>query len=187
MSAVSGVNLAMLPADESEFLDWLSTTGDIWATYYLDESGRCQYEPMPAKQFRQRFSKEITRYDEVHMYLGHREDVLNPRIQQVTVCSVIPHESRFEIDRETSQLICYRHGLVNSEGILNRTSVCYYTSFSKDGTWVKKSPDWIKWARKVVGWLKRRATEKVPIYRCNYSIPATPLVCDAVATGLKVV
>ena len=176
----------MLPADESEFLDWLATTGDIWATYYVDESGAVQYEPMPAKQFRRRFSQEITRHDEVHMLLGHRKDVLNLRIHEVTVRSVIPHMHRYEIDDESSQLILYRHGLVNSEGILNRTSVCYYTSFFKEGAWVKKSPDWIKWARKVVGWLKRRATEEVPVYRCNDSIQATPLVRHAVATGLKV-
>ena len=187
MSAVSGVNLAMLLADESEFLDWLATTGDIWATYYVDELGGCQYEPLPAKQFRQQFAKQITRHDSVHMYLGHREDVLKPRIHQVTVRSVIPHEYRHEIDAESSQLILYRHGLINSEGILNRTSVFYYTSFLKGDTWVKKSPEWIKWARKVVGWFKRRATEEVPVFRCNDSIPATPLVRDAVATGLKVI
>ncbi len=76
---------------------------------------------------------------------------------------------------------------MNGEGILNRTSVFYYASFLKGDIWIKKSPEWIKWARKVVGWFKRRATEEVPVYRCNYSIPATPLVRDAVATGLKVV
>jgi hypothetical protein len=83
-------------------------------------------------------------------------------------------------------LIQYRHGLVNSEGILQRTSVYYYTSYFDGSTWVKKSHEWIRWARKVVGWLKRRATERVPVYRCNDAVPATPLVRDAVATGLKV-
>jgi len=81
----------------------------------------------------------------------------------------------------------YRHGLVNSEGILNRTSVYYYPSYFEGGTRVKKSHAWIKWARNVVGWLKRRATEKVPVYRCNDFVPATRLVRDAVATGLRVV
>jgi hypothetical protein len=187
MSAVSGVNLAMLPADESEFLDWLSTTGDIWASYYVDESGAVQYEPLPARQFRERFAKQITCHDEMHMFLGHREDVLNPRIHEGTIRSVFPHQHRREIDDRSSLLICYRHGLVNSEGTLNRTSVYYYTSFLEGEAWIKKSPEWIKWARKVVGWFKRRATARVPIYRRNDSIPATPLVRDAVATGLKVV
>lgn len=188
MSAVSGFNLAMFPADECEFFDWLSTTGDIWGTYFVDEQlGMFQYEPMPAKEFRRRFAKQITRRDEVQMYLGHRDDVLNARVHQVTVRSVFPHQHRLEIDDERSQLISYRHSLVNSEGILDRTSVYYYTSFLEEHVWVKKSPEWIKWARKVVGWFKRRATEKVPVHRCNYSVPATPLVQDAVAAGLKVV
>jgi hypothetical protein len=186
MSAISGANLAMLPADESAFFDWLSTTGEIWATYYVDASGVCQYEPLPVRQFRRRYAKQITAHDEVHLLLGHREDVLNPRIHHVTVTSVMPHEQRYEIDVEFSQLIQYRHGLVNSEGILQRTSVYYYTSYFDGSTWVKKSHEWIRWARKVVGWLKRRATERVPVYRCNDAVPATPLVRDAVATGLKV-
>lgn len=187
MSAISGANLAMLPADESEFFDWLSTTGEIWATYYVDASGVCPHDPLPVKQFRRQFAKQITTHDHVHLLLGHWEDVLNPRIHQITVTSVVPHEQRYEIDVAFCQLIQYRHGLVNSEGILNRTSVYYYTSYSEGGRWLKKSPEWIKWARKVVGWLKCRATEKVPVYRCNDSVSATPLVRDAVATGLKVV
>lgn len=186
MASVSGVNLAMLAEDEDAFLDWLATTGEIWAACDLGESGQVRYESGPVQEFRRRFGRRIVRDGQVCLYLGHRADVLKPKVRTVAIRSATPPRRR-EIDERASLLIAYRHGLVDRHGVLERTSVYYYPSFLKGNAWVQKPEAWVKWTRSVVRWLRRRASEAVPVYQLQDTIPATPAAKEAVRAGLKVV
>lgn len=183
MAAISGVNLAMLPEEETEFFAYLETTGDILACWMGDNPRDFQYEPQPPAPFLKKYLKKIVWYDQVRVYLGHEKDVLKPRIESrpQTIDGkrvLIPH-----INFYATPVLWYSRGVLSREKVLDRTNVHMYTSYFKGNTLVRKSPEFIAWGRKVLAWLRRRATDEVPIYRCNYSLQATAKAADAARQG----
>lgn len=186
MSAVSGINLAMLPEEDDEFLAYLASTGDIWACWLGDDPLAWEFEPASAADFLRRHSRSITEYNSLRLLLGQREDVQKPK-SRLRVESIGGEEvRRHEIDYEASPLLWFSRGTIDRKKVMDRTNLCYHTSYLKKNDIVKKPPEFIAWGRKVTAWLRRRATDSVPILNCNYSIKATPLAAAAAKKGLKV-
>jgi hypothetical protein len=207
MAAVSGVNLAMLPEEHAEFWEYLATTGDIWACALGDHPRERQYEPAPAGEFVGRFASKIRQHDCVEVYLGHRAAVLKPRVCHVTETmggreillskpGTYPRVSKIvggkrvrrqHLDFPVSELIRYSYGVVNRHKVMSRTTASYYSSCLRGAVFERKPGEFLKWARKVMGWLRRRINAEVPVYRRNDTVPATALAAEAVGKGLKVV
>jgi hypothetical protein len=207
MAAVSGVNLAMLPEEHAAFWEFLASTGDIWACALGDHPRERQHEPAPAGEFVRRFAKKIRHYDCVEVYLGHRAAVLKPRVCYVTETvggrevllskpGMYPRVSKIvggkrvrrpHLDFPASELIRYSYGVVNRHQVMNRTTASYYPSYLSGEVFERKPDEFLKWARKVIGWLRRRISAEVPVYRCHDTVPATALAAEAVGKGLKVV
>lgn len=206
MAAVSGVNIAMLPEEHGEYWAYLATTGDIWACALADNPLERRFEPAAVAVFVDRFAKKLEQYHSVSIYLGFRDAVLNPAIVYadetiggtevlLSEPGVFPKISQIVggvkvrrpfLYHAGSQLIRYNFGVIQPDKVMNRTTTSYYTSYLK-GDQIRRHPDAsIKWARKVTAWLRKRIAGEVPVYRCNYSIPASALALAAVKKGLKV-
>ena len=210
MSAVAGVNVAMLPEEQPEFWSYLETTGDIWACALGDNPRDFKYPPLPVAKFLKRYAKRLRKYGEVDVLIGHRDAVLKPRVETVTELvgyrvvpviqihngQVVPGVTQMvggkkvkrpTIRLEASQLMRYDYGVPDETRILNRTSVSYYWGHYQGTRWVKQPDEFSKWAKKVLAWLRRRITDQVPVHRGHYEISATALTAKAVRKGLKVV
>ncbi|MCI0681017.1 MAG: hypothetical protein L0Y71_02845 [Gemmataceae bacterium] len=207
MAAVSGVNIAMLPQEHAAFWEYLATTGDIWACALGDNPLDRQFEPAPVAAFVQRFAKKIVQYDTVSILLGHRQSVLNPSVGYVeetvdgteellSAPGVFPKISRIvggkkvrrpHLNHAASQLIRYNYGVINRDNVMNRTTTSFYSTYLVGKTFRRHPDEFLKWARKATGWLRRRIAGQAPVHRCNYEIPASALAIEAVKEGLKVV
>ncbi len=205
MSTCNGVNLAMLLEEQAEFWAFLETTGDIWACAPGDNPRDFQREPLPVAKFLKRHAKKLRAYGEVGVLIGHREQVLKPRVETITEHvgwtaepvfqngKVVPYVTkmvggkrvrRTRINFDASQLMSYGYGVPDKSRILNRTNVSYHFGHFRGNEWVKKPEEFLKWAKKVLAWLRRRSTDKVPVHQANYEISATALTAAAVRKGL---
>jgi hypothetical protein len=197
----------MLPEEHAEFWEYLASTGEIWACALADHPRQPRYEPAPAGEFVRRFAKKIRQHDCVDVYLGHRAAVLKPRVCHVPETiggrevllsrpGTYPRVSknaggrrvrRPHLDFPASELIRYSYGVITSHKIMSRTTASYYSSYVHGDVFVRKPDEFLKWARKVIAWLRRRSAATAPVHRCNDELPATALAAAAVRKGLKVV
>ncbi len=205
MSAVSGVNIAMLPEEQPAFLEYLATTGDIWACSVGDDPHKFKYEPGPVPEFLKRFASKIIEYGAVQVYLGHRDAVLRPKaktlihrvggrkVPLVQDGKVVPRHyqlvgsravERTIIESGASLLLRYSFGPIIKRQMV-RTNLSFQTAYVSNNQWVKKPEEFVKWARKVVAWMRRRIEDRAHVHDCNYDIPATALGAAAVRKGLK--
>lgn len=207
MSAVNSVNVAMLLEEQPEFWSFLETTGDIWACALGDNPREFKYPPLPVAKFVKRYAKRLWQYGEVDVLIGHRDAVLKPRVKTVAELvgyrvvpviqihngQVVPGVTQMvggkkvkrpSIKLEASQLMRYDYGVPDKSKILNRTVASYYWGHYQGTRWVKQPEEFLKWAKKVLAWLRRRGTETVPVHRCNYEISATPRTAAAARDGL---
>jgi hypothetical protein len=185
----------MLPQEHAELWDYLATTGAVWARALADGGRECRYEPGPPAQFLKRFAKQIQAYDCVDFYLGFKDAILKPRFETVTmtvggkevvqskpgvwpqIATIVGAKKVREVrlDPAGSQLIRYRYGVINRTKVMDRTTASYYTSFPVGDKFERHPKEFVMWARKAIAWLKKRIAGEVPVYRCNYSIPASAL------------
>ena len=186
MAAISGINLAMLPEEDAEFFEYLATTGEIWACWLGDNPREFKYAPAPPARFLKKFGRKIEEYGSVRLLLGRREDVLKPRVASQTYTIAGKKVRQVGIDYHASPLLWYSRGIINAENVLDRTNLSFHTSYFKGNELVRKPPEFVAWGRKVTAWLRRRATDEVPIHVGTYSIKATSLAAAAVKKGLKV-
>ena len=176
----------MLPEEGAEFLAYLIATGDIWGCWLGDNPRLFKFVPAPAADFIKQHARSITEYNSQRFLLGKREDVLRPKVSSYKEIGEGEEIRRYGIDYQTSPLLWYSRGVIDRKGVMDRTCLSFHTSFVRKNAWVKKPSEFIAWGRKVTSWLRRRATDSVPIFDCNYSIKATRLAAEAVRKGLKV-
>lgn len=209
MSTVHGINVAMMLDEQPEFWAFLETTGNIWACALGDNPRDFEREPQPVAKFLKKHARVLRRYGQVEVLIGHREQVLKPRVEirtehvgwtakpVVRNGQVVPDEFKKvggkrirypSINLEASQLLWYRYGVPDETGILNRTGISYHSGHFRGEQWIKQPEEFLKWAKKVLTWLRKRITDQVPVHRCNYGISATALTAAAVRDGrVKVV
>jgi hypothetical protein len=175
----SVVTFAQLPKEEPPFLAYLAKTGDVWALAALDDPR----EPMPVADFLERYAAEIRIYNCVPIFLGLKPDVLAPMLSPVKRDG----KEVLTVDYHNSCLVYYKRGELHTDGrTLNASNLCFYSSFVNDADqWQRKPDSFLRWAGKVLSWMRRNTPEQVRKHRANYSIRATAGV--AARKGLKVV
>jgi hypothetical protein len=204
MAAV--VTFAQLPDEEPVFLAYLQKTGDIWARAEEDPHTPA-HEPLPIAEFLDRHASQLVAYHRVRVYLGFRADVQEPVIGSFEEMQggtlepflqdgkVVPgvhtivggtKVRRPCINFMASPLLCYDRGLFTEEGVLRQSNLCYYSASYQGEQYVQKPAAFLKWAKKVLDWVRRHTPERVPVYRCNYESRATRRVAEACRKGLKV-
>jgi hypothetical protein len=203
----SVVTFAQLPHEEKAFLDYLQKTGEIWARAVDDNPRNPTWAPLPVTEFLGRFADQIVRYSVITVYLGFRDDILRPVVsvredtEGGTLIPFVQHGEVVEgaysiiggtkilrdcIDPMASLFVRYDRGLYRTENELAASNLCFYSGSYEGQTWVTKSEAFLKWANKVLNWMRRHTPETVPVYQCNYEIRATVEAAEASKNGLNV-
>ncbi|MGL4550358.1 MAG: hypothetical protein ACRC33_04160 [Gemmataceae bacterium] len=168
----SVVTFASLPDEEAAFLAFLAKTGDVWARAVADETAS---DPAPVADFIAAHAERLTHNGTMDVYLGFRPDVLAPARREDG-----------SVDPFGACLVGYKRGGYYPGGELAQSNLFFYRGSWAGGEFVTKPEAFLKWAGKVLGWARRHAPERVPVYRCNYETRATAGVAEAAAGGLKV-
>jgi hypothetical protein len=203
---MAGLTFGQLPEEEPDFLALVQKTGDVWARAVRDDAESPKFGPLPLDKFLTRFAADIRAYSAVDVYLGFRDDVLQPElcIQEVTEGgtqvpfvengSVVPGVStivggtkvkRKFIDPRGSKLVRYTRGEYRSPEELASSNLGFHPGTFKGETWIANPASFMKWGKKILDWMRRHTPESVPVYRCNYEMRATVRVADACKNGLK--
>ena len=90
------------------------------------------------------------------------------------------------VDPMASSFVRYDRGQFRTEDELATSNLCYYSGSYRGQQWVPQPETFMKWAKKVLDWIRRHTPESVRVYRCNYEIRATIGVAKACKNGLKV-
>jgi hypothetical protein len=203
----SVVTFAQLPDEEPAFLAYLQKTGDVWARAVNDDPDHPRYEPLPVADFLHRFAAEIVAYHVVAVYLGFQENIFYPMIsthEKTEGGTLIPFVQggkvvegvhtivggtkvmRSFINPMGSSLVRYDRGQFRSDDQLAMSNLGFHPGTYHGQKWVPNPPAFMKWGKKVLGWMRRHTPEEVQVYRCNYKTRATVGAAEAHKKGLKV-
>jgi hypothetical protein len=159
-------------------------------------------------EFLEAHAGAIVMYSCVRVYLGSERDVTCPVVREVERIEggeqvpfvqggkVLPGVTQIvggtkvqvpRINAREANLLDYAQGEYRDPLHLATSHVYFDTGyFDEQGRSVRKPYEFLRWARKVVNWLRRRATESVRVDGCNYDVRATPRAEAACRKGLKV-
>lgn len=196
-----------LPDEHDEFVRYLAVSPDIWARA-SGELGTSSPSPAPvAEYFARHRDADVAGFDR-GVYLGLREAVLNPPIsehERVDGGTAVPFAQAGEAVPDVStifggtpvkfqtvhfmgaELIDYIPGGPRTPGSVAQSNLCYYADFVRGNQFVKKSDPFLAWAKRVVGWVRRRTTAVVPVVGLAVPMKCTPRVAAAHAAGTLVV
>jgi len=174
----SVVTFAQLPEEEAVFLEFLATTGDVWARAVKDDSAKPVHTPAPVATFLQRHGADLLDHGTLHVWIGLGPDVRKPKKSKVN--------GRMAVDPFPACLVGYTRGEYYPGGELAQSNLYFYRGSFQGEEFVKKPEPFLRWAAKVLAWMKKRTPEEVPVHRCNYKTRATPRAAAAAADGLKV-
>lgn len=203
----SVVTFAQLPEEEASLIAYLQKTGDVWARAVNDDPRKPKYEPLPVAEFLDRFAGQIAAYFSVAVYLAFKEDIGKPAISSHEVVeggTPVPfvqagkviegvHEIvggtkvvRESISPMASPFVRYDRGNFRNDDELADSNLCFYSGAYQGEQWKPHPPSFMKWAKKILDWMRRRTPESVPVHGCNYTIRATVRVAELCRKGLKV-
>lgn len=199
----SCVTFGQLPEEEAEFLAYLQMTGDVWARASHDHPVNPQWEPRPVEEFVARFGKEIEQYTSMCLWIGFREDVLHPVIHLVDDWeggtlepvynadgTVDPYRQKRvgatqvkspRIAQSDSPMVSYSCGRYRDDGCLSHSNIVYTYRH------VHQRVDFLKWAKKLLAYTRKRTPQMVALSNANYSLRATDRLAEACRNGLKLI
>jgi len=126
------VTFAWLPEEEAAFLEFLATTGDVWARAVIDDADQPAYAPAPARAFLQQHAAELLENGTLQVWLGFRADILRPKTSSIN--------GRMAVDPFPSSLVGYTHGEYYPSGELAQSNLHFYRGYFQDEGFIKK-PD----------------------------------------------
>ena len=198
---------AWLPDEHEEFVEYLGRSPDVWARPDGGDPENPVLRPAPVAEYFAR-SRDLGERDAaVGVYLGSRAAVLAPPLsdaERVEGGTHVPFvqdgrvnpgvstivggtKVRFRtVNFMTAELLDYRPGRLRESGELSQSNLCYYSSFFREEQYLTKSDAFLAWAKRVLGWVRRRTKASAPVARCNYSSACTARVAEAHAAGLVV-
>ena len=155
---------------------------------------------MPAAEFTAKYGEQIVQYHAMDLLLGLREDVLHPVVHYfekieggtrepfiqdgkvvkgvATIVGGTKVQAR-NVAQSDSPLVSYSCGRFVVEDHLRASNICYTYRH------VHQRKDFVKWARKLLAWIRKQTPELVPVYRCNYEMRATVALAEACKRGLR--
>jgi hypothetical protein len=158
-----------LPEDEREFLNYLDGTGQIVAMPH-------SWVRTPAEMAPEDIESFITRLDPSQLYFGPAE------LQDEIEAKRFGDEILFGVPAMKASVFHYARGRVRG-GELALSSLSVYSQYPSDdeARLVSKGDDFIKWSRRILNWVRRKASEKIEYN--SYPYRATRRVKNAVSDG----
>ena len=174
------LTFAQLPEDDAAFLEFLATTGDVWLRGYSDTARQPQFPPLPITEFLQRYGAKLTNDGYLAVYLGFEPDIVRPPSYSLRYTEGGKRQTTNRVDAQLALLIAYHRGGIMKSGLLELSSIGYRTHTTK------KPKEFLSWARRVVGWWEKRASETVPLFNRTDLGHATPAAKAANLAGRKI-
>lgn len=174
------LTFAQLPEDDAAFLEFLATTGDVWMRGYGDTARQPKFPPLPIAEFLQRPGPQLTNDAYLAVYLGFEQDIVRPPSFSIRYTEGGKRQTTNRVDDDLALLIAYHRGGIMKSGLLELSTIGYQTH----GT--QKPREFLSWARRVVGWWEKRASETVPLFNRTDLGRATPAAKAANLAGRKI-
>lgn len=171
---------AQLPEDDAAFLEFLATTGDVWMRACGDTARKPKFPPLPIAEFLQRYAAELTKDGYLAVYLGFEQDIVRPPSYSLRYTEGGKRQTTNRVDDQLALLIAYRRGSIMQSGLLELSSIGYRTHVTK------KPKEFLSWARRILRWWEKRASETVPLF-CRTDLGhATPAAKAASLSGRNI-
>lgn len=174
------LTFAQLPEDDAAFLEFLATTGDVWMRACGDTARKPKFPPLPLAEFLQRHGTQLTNDGCLAVYLGFEQDIVRPPSYSLRYTEGGKRQTTNRVDDQLALLIAYRRGSIMQSGLLELSSIGYRTHVTK------KPKEFLSWARRVVGWWEKRASETVPLFNRTDLGRATPAAKAASLSGRNI-
>jgi hypothetical protein len=169
----SVVTYWQLPEDEEEFLDFLVKIGAVMAIPTGPwRRTRAELCPRPVARY-------IEQDDPSSLYFGLQQHIGEEDIE----AREQDGEMFFTISDTKSCVIGYDRGRLRKGNKLGQSNIYAYWKYpSADATeMLDKNPDFVKWARRVLGWVRRFTPETAEVHGFPYR--ATKRVKAALLKG----
>jgi hypothetical protein len=151
------------PDEETEFLDFLDTTGVVVAYPSHWVQTGTEVLPLPVRAF---LLEKQPRQVLLGLERADADAIISPQVDGTR-----PYLS---VDFMSSCLIAYSRAHFEPDGRLGKANLSTYLDFLA-GTEIKRKPVWFQsWVKKVFTWARKHANKKCVLHGFEY--PATPLV-----------
>ena len=171
------LTFAQLPEDDAAFLEFLATTGAVWLRACGDTARKPKYPPLPIAEFLQRYGAQLTKDGYLAVYLGFEQDIVRPPSYSLRYTEGGKRQTTNRVDDQLALLIAYHRGSIMKSGLLELSSIGYRTHATK------KPTEFLSWARRVLRWWEKRASETVPLFNRTDLGHATPAAKAASLAG----
>ncbi len=157
-----------LPEEEADFLDYLKAW-DIHAYPPQTFPKTSEVKPAPLEEFLKLNPSQISFGPNELLSEGD----IGPR-------DIVDGVQRFGVSAMQSHTIAYNRPFFHDGGALGKSNLCAYWKYPAPDLsgFIEKDPEFIRWAKKVLGWCGRRASEKLMLN--GYPYPATKRVKELV-------
>src|SRR5438128_869348 len=148
-----------LPEDEHDFLDFLSSTGEVVAMPDHWVKTKEELEPKPVRSF-------IREQDPAQLLFGLRH--------HATQAIIKPEQKNgerwFSVSDMKSCLIGYARGRLRDKNMLGQSNLHAYWDYVDDSTMTLqiKDPEFIKWGKAVLAWIRKVTAERIECHGHQY-------------------
>lgn len=138
------------PEEEVEFIDFLETLGPTMAMPFDRASSKDDLSPRPIRESLNRVES---------LFVTRRQDALACVVRAFE----IDGETFFRVSDMESCVIGYDRARFSSDGALSPGNLNFYRQYPNTTVtgFVEKSKDFVDWARKVLKWVRKSASERV--------------------------
>ena len=160
-----------MPQDESDFLAFLLSTGNVMAVREQAET-KAELEPRP-------FLEYIREVNPNQVFLGLEQYARTASLG----IRMVDGNQQFSIASMSACLISYSRGRIRDGDKLTQSNMAAYWDYPNEDTtaMVEKDHEFVKWGKAVFSWVHKSTPVRL---RCNSSsYPATRRVRDAVEAG----
>jgi hypothetical protein len=150
-----------LPDEENDFLDYLFKW-DIYAYPARTSDTIADISPIPIREL-------LAETNPLQLFFGPwqflSENDISLRNQMDGVCL-------YEVTSVRSQAIGYKRPHFNGSGVLSMSRLSAYWKYPSPNLmeYVEKDAEFIKWAKRVLTWARRRACERIKVKGYFYSV-----------------
>jgi hypothetical protein len=160
-----------LPEEESAFIEFLESSGDVVAIPWQKVSDPSLLKPRPLS--------EVISQDSDAILIGLRHTIQNPPINTFRDDG----EESYAVPARDLPMLIYHRGKWNDVNKLRRSNLSgEWTTISPDtGRSVDQPEDFVKWGKKVMQWVRKQT----PLWHMYKTYRITPRVGEAIKRGVE--
>jgi len=165
----SVVTFWRLPEEEAEFIDFLTSTGEVTWVPWQKVRDRALLEPQPLET--------LTTEDPDSVLIGLRDT-----LGEIPVNTL--EEGSFAVVATEVPMLIYQRGKWRGPNKLGSSNLSgEWIVLTRDGRRIDQPEKFVKWGKKVLQWVRRQT----PLWHQYERYRITPKVAEAIKNGLELV